>query len=118
VVHQNVRLSEAIVTDILDSDHLPIVFTILGPAGAREDSDSVEMFTCWVRFQSLAHDFISPSVHFHSSAESNQAAGDFAASIATADRLAIRTAMILDRKYELSGLNRLLKYKTELRKLW
>jgi hypothetical protein len=31
VVHQNVRLSEVIVTDILDSDHLPLIFGILDP---------------------------------------------------------------------------------------
>jgi hypothetical protein len=28
-VHKNVRLSEVIVADILDSDHLPIVFLLL-----------------------------------------------------------------------------------------
>jgi hypothetical protein len=47
VVHQNVRLSEVIVTDILDSDHLPIVFTILDPFGMREALDAVEKFTDW-----------------------------------------------------------------------
>jgi hypothetical protein len=63
---------------------------ILDPAGVREDSDSVEMFTHWERFQTLAQDFISPSVNFHSSEESDQAARDFVVSIATADRLSIR----------------------------
>jgi hypothetical protein len=29
VVHKNIRLSDVIVSDILDSDHLPIVFHIL-----------------------------------------------------------------------------------------
>jgi hypothetical protein len=29
VVHKNIRLSNAIVSDILDTDHLPIIFHIL-----------------------------------------------------------------------------------------
>jgi hypothetical protein len=29
VVHKNIRLSNVIVSDILDSDHLPIIFHIL-----------------------------------------------------------------------------------------
>jgi hypothetical protein len=35
-VHQYFRLSEAILTDILDSDHLPIMFSILDPVRGRE----------------------------------------------------------------------------------
>jgi hypothetical protein len=46
VIHQNVRLSEATVTDILDSDHLPIMFRILGPVTIiRETSDPVGKLT-------------------------------------------------------------------------
>jgi hypothetical protein len=41
VVHQNVRLSEVIVTDILDSPHLPIMFSILDLIRLREASDPV-----------------------------------------------------------------------------
>jgi hypothetical protein len=29
VMHKNIRLSDAIVSDILDSDHLPIIFHIM-----------------------------------------------------------------------------------------
>jgi endonuclease/exonuclease/phosphatase (EEP) superfamily protein YafD len=43
-VHQDVRLSEVIVLDILDSDHLPIMFSILDHVKAREVSDPVEKF--------------------------------------------------------------------------
>jgi hypothetical protein len=41
VANQNVRLSEVIVVDILDLDHLPIMFTILDPVRAKEGFDSV-----------------------------------------------------------------------------
>jgi hypothetical protein len=33
VGHQKVRLSEVTVPDILDSDHIPVIFTILDPVG-------------------------------------------------------------------------------------
>jgi hypothetical protein len=36
VVHQNVQLSEDTLPDVLDSDHLLIMFSILDPAKARE----------------------------------------------------------------------------------
>jgi hypothetical protein len=35
MVPQNVQLSEVIVTDIVDSDHLPIMFSILNPDTTR-----------------------------------------------------------------------------------
>jgi hypothetical protein len=45
VVHQNVRLSDVTVSDILDSDHLPIVFYILDHVKTRNLSEPVETFT-------------------------------------------------------------------------
>jgi hypothetical protein len=42
VVHKNVRLSEVIVSDILDSDHLPVNIHLL---------DYVYKFTDWELFQ-------------------------------------------------------------------
>jgi hypothetical protein len=51
VVHQNVRLPEAIATDIPDSDHIPITFSILGPVRTREALDPVEELTDWKLFQ-------------------------------------------------------------------
>jgi hypothetical protein len=62
VVHQNVCLSKVIVSDVLDSDHLPIVFHILDHVTTRNLSDRVEKFTDWDRFQSLASDLVSPRI--------------------------------------------------------
>jgi hypothetical protein len=45
VVHQNIRLSEVIVSDILDSDHLPILFHILDYVKIRNVSEPIEKFT-------------------------------------------------------------------------
>jgi hypothetical protein len=42
VVHQNVRLSEVIATDVLDSDHLQIMSSIPDPVRTREVLDPVE----------------------------------------------------------------------------
>jgi hypothetical protein len=39
VVHKNVRLSEGIASDILDSDHLPVVFHLLDHVRTRNLSD-------------------------------------------------------------------------------
>jgi hypothetical protein len=36
VLHQNVRIPEGIVTNILDSDHIPVMFRILNPVRPRE----------------------------------------------------------------------------------
>jgi exonuclease III len=44
VVHQNARLSEVIVSDVLDSDHLPILFHILDHVTTRNLSDPIEKF--------------------------------------------------------------------------
>jgi hypothetical protein len=45
VVHKNVLLLEIIVSDILDSDHLPIVFYLLDHVITRNLSDPVDKFT-------------------------------------------------------------------------
>jgi hypothetical protein len=50
VVHKNVRLSEASVSDILDSNHIPIVFHLLDHVRTRNLSDLVDKFTDWERF--------------------------------------------------------------------
>jgi hypothetical protein len=39
VVHQNIRASDVIVSDILDSDHLPVIFPILDHVKIRNLSD-------------------------------------------------------------------------------
>lgn len=45
VVHQKVRLSEVIITDILGSDRLPVMLTILDAVRARKAFDPVEVLT-------------------------------------------------------------------------
>jgi hypothetical protein len=61
VVHKYVRLSEVRVLDIMDSDHLPIVFCIMDHTKAREMLDPVEKFTDCKRFQSLTSALVSLS---------------------------------------------------------
>jgi hypothetical protein len=118
VVHQNVRLSEVIVSDVLDSDHLPIVFHILDHVTTRNLSDSVENFTDLDRFQSLASDLVSPRIQINSGVEADKAARDFTASIASAYRLATSKVTLSDMNTDLPGLDRLLKHKQRMRKLW
>jgi endonuclease/exonuclease/phosphatase family metal-dependent hydrolase len=60
VVHQNIGLSSVAVSDILDSDHLPIIFHILDHVKINNLSEPTKKFTDWGRFQSLASDLISP----------------------------------------------------------
>jgi hypothetical protein len=84
VVHKNVRLSEVIASDILDSDHLPIIFHLLGHIRSRSLSDPVDKFTDWERFQSLASELISPRIQINFEKEADKAARDFTVSIASA----------------------------------
>jgi hypothetical protein len=51
VVHQNTRMSDVIVPDILGSDHLPIVFHILYHVIIMTLSEHTEKFTDLDRFQ-------------------------------------------------------------------
>jgi hypothetical protein len=53
-VRKNVRLSDVTVSDILDSDHLPIVFNLLDHVRTRSPSDPVDKLTDWERFRRLA----------------------------------------------------------------
>jgi hypothetical protein len=62
VVHKNIRLSNVIVSDILDSDHPPIIFHILDYVRTKNVSAPLEKFTDWERFQSLASNLISPTL--------------------------------------------------------
>jgi hypothetical protein len=62
VVHKNVGLSEVIVSDILVSDHLPLIFQLLDHIRTRKLSNLVDKFTDLVRFQSLSSETISPRI--------------------------------------------------------
>jgi hypothetical protein len=80
VVYQTVRLSEVIFSDVLESDHLQIVFHILD-VRTKKPSDPIEKFTNWERFQSLASDFVCPRIQINSGVEGGKAARDSAASV-------------------------------------
>jgi hypothetical protein len=118
VVHKNIRLLNIIVSDILDSDHLPIIFHILDHVRTKNFSAPLEKFTDWERFQSLASNLISPRLETNSGVEADKAARGFTASIASAFRLATSKITLTDLGNDLPGLDRLLKYKKITRKLW
>jgi hypothetical protein len=118
VVHKNIRLSNVIVSGILDSDHLPIIFHIQDHVRTLNASVPLEKFTDWERFQSLASNLISPRLEINSGVEADKAARDFTASIATAYRLATSKITLSELNNNLPGLDRLLKYKKRMRKLW
>jgi hypothetical protein len=69
VVHRNIGLSNVIVSDILDSDHLPIVFHILDHVRMSKLSERTKKITNWERFQGLASDLISPKIEISSGVE-------------------------------------------------
>jgi hypothetical protein len=71
VVHQNIRLSDVIVSDILDSDHIPVIFHILDHVKTRNPSEPVEKFTDWDGFLSLASELISPRIEINSGEEAD-----------------------------------------------
>jgi hypothetical protein len=66
VEHKNVWSSEFIVSDTVDSDHLPVVFHLLNHIRTRNLSDLVDIFTDWERFQSLASELISHRIQISS----------------------------------------------------
>jgi hypothetical protein len=117
VLHKNVRLSEVIVSDILDSDHLPIIFHLLDHIRSRNLLDLVDRFTDWERFQRLASELISPKIQINSEEEAYKAARDFTAFIASAYRIATSKITLLDINKDIPGLEYLLKHKRRLRKL-
>jgi hypothetical protein len=104
VVHQNIRLTYVIVSDILDSDHLPVVFHILDHVKVRNLSEPIEKFTAWIRFQSLASKFMPPRIEIHSGIEADKAARDFTASVASAYRLSTSKITISEVNSDLPGL--------------
>jgi hypothetical protein len=83
VVHKNVRLSVVIVSNILDSDYIPIVFNLLDHVKTRKLSDPVDKFTDCERFQSLASEFISHGIQINFQKEADKAARHFTACIAS-----------------------------------
>jgi hypothetical protein len=66
VVHKNVRLSEVIVPDILNPDHMPVLFYLLDHVTTRNISDPVDKFTDWELFHSLVSELILPGIRINS----------------------------------------------------
>jgi endonuclease/exonuclease/phosphatase family metal-dependent hydrolase len=62
VFHQNIRVSDVIVCDILDSDHLPIISHIIDHVKIKNLSDPIEKFADGDRFQSLISELISSRI--------------------------------------------------------
>jgi hypothetical protein len=91
ILHKNVRLSEVIVSDILDSDHLPTVFHFVDHI-----SDPVDKFTDWERFESLASELISRRIQINLREEADKAAREFTASIALAYRVSTSKITLSD----------------------
>jgi hypothetical protein len=116
VVHKNARLSEVIVSDILDSDHLPVVFHLLDYIRIRNLSDLIDKFTDWEWFQILASELISPRIKINSE-EASKAAHSFTASIGLTYRLLTREITLSNLNKDLLGLESLLKHKQRLRTL-
>jgi hypothetical protein len=96
VVHQNIRVSDVIVSDILDSVHLPTVFHILDHVKIRNLSKPIQKFTDWDQFPSLASELISPKIEINSGAAADKAVRDFTASIASAYRLSTSKVTLSD----------------------
>jgi hypothetical protein len=118
VVHKNIRLSNVIVSDILDSDHLPIIFHILYNVRTKNVLAPLKKITDWERFQSLTSNLISPRIEINSGAEADKAARTFTAFTASAYRLSTSKIALSELNSDLPGLDRLLKYKKRMRKLW
>jgi hypothetical protein len=55
-------LSDVTVSDILDSDHLPVLLHILNHVIARDILAPVKVHTDWERFPSLDSEIISPKI--------------------------------------------------------
>jgi hypothetical protein len=111
VVHRNVLPSDVTVSDVLDSDHLPIFLHILDHVSAGDISAPGETHTNWERLRSLNSELISPRIHIHTIEEGEKAASTFTASIASAYRLSIRKLTL---PVELPGLDHLLQLKQRL----
>jgi hypothetical protein len=77
VAHQNIRVTDTIVSDILDPDHLSIIFHILDHVKIRNHSEPTEKFTDLYRLHSLVSQLISPRIEINSGVEADKAASDF-----------------------------------------
>jgi len=101
-------------SNVLDSDHLPIFFHMMDHISTGDISAPVETHTDWEQFQSLASELIPPRIQIDTVEEGEKAAPAFIASIASANRLSTRKLTLSDLNNELSSL----QVKRRLWKLW
>jgi hypothetical protein len=115
--HQNVRVTVVIVSDVLDSDHRPIVsksFITL----------QIKIFRIWLKNLQTGSDFkvlpliFCPLVSKLTRGYKLKTARYFTASIASSYGLATSKVTLSDLNSDLPALDRLLKHKQRLRKLW
>jgi hypothetical protein len=90
-------------SNILDSDHLPIIFHILDLVKIRNLSDTIEKFTDWEQSQSLASDLISSRLEINMEVEADKETREFAASIASEYRLWTSKVKISEVNTDLPG---------------
>jgi hypothetical protein len=117
LVHQNIRLLNVMVSDSLDSVHLPIIFHILEHVKVGILSDPIEQFTDWDQFQSLASELIRPRIEINSEVEADKVGRDSTASIASAYKLATSKVTVSDINNDIPGLDRILNYKPRQKKI-
>jgi hypothetical protein len=115
VVHQNIRLSDVIVSDILESDHLQKISHILDHVKIRNFSEHIEKFIDWDRFQSPNSELLSPRIQINSGVKPDKAARDVAASITSEYRLQTSKVILSDINNDIPGVDRLLKPKRRIR---
>jgi hypothetical protein len=109
----SIRFSAGILSGILNSGHLQILFNILD-----HDKNLLKKFTAWERFRRFASDSISPKIETNSREEAEKVACNFTASIASACRLSTNKVTLSGLNNDLLGLYHSLKHKKRLRKLW
>jgi hypothetical protein len=105
VVHKIIRVSDVIASNILDSDHLPLIFHILDHIKIRNLSEPIENFTDCDRFQIVAWLLISLRIETNLWVQAHKAACDFTASIASAYRLATSIITLSDINNGIPGLD-------------
>jgi hypothetical protein len=105
-------------SDILDSDQLPIVFHLMYHIRTTNPSGQVGKLTDWERFQSLASELSSPRIQINSGEEADKTARDFTPSTVSAYWLSTNKITLPGLNRNVHGLESLLKHTRRLEKLW
>jgi hypothetical protein len=114
LVHRNVCLSDVTVSDVLESNHLPVFLHILDNFITTDSSASVETRTDTKRFRFLASALNPVLIKTDNVEEDENAAVTFSLS-SSAYNLSTRKLTLLDLNNELPSLDHLLRLK---QKLW